>query len=250
MADRGRLEQLLVNLVVNARDAMPDGGTVRVTTALVSGTVQLEIADTGSGMSREVLARAFEPFFTTKMPGRGTGLGLATAYSIVTDLGGDIELDSTAGRGTRVLVTLPATDGDPRLELAPRATGGAGERLLLVEDEDDLRSALAEMLRGAGYEVVATADSEAAIAASEHLDFDLLVTDIIMPGMSGRQLADRLWVRRPTLRVLFMSGYANHALDDVAQLGKATDFVAKPVGGNELLSRIRASLDAPAPSLQ
>jgi CheY-like chemotaxis protein len=236
-----------VNLVVNASDAMPDGGLISVRTSLTDAArVQLEIADTGTGMSPEVIAHAFEPFFTTKTQGRGTGLGLATVYGIVTDLEGTIELDSTIGKGTRVLVSLPTTDGRPRREHAQQMIGGTGERLLLAEDEDDLRSALEEMLDGAGYAVVATPSGEDAIDAWQRGDFDLLITDVIMPGMSGRQLADRLWEDRPTLRVLFMSGYSNHALDDVDDLGRATDFVAKPVERNELLSRIRTCLDRPS----
>ncbi|MCU1430556.1 MAG: sensor hybrid histidine kinase [Actinomycetia bacterium] len=250
MADHGRLEQILVNLVVNARDAMPDGGRVNIRTSLTAESmIQLEIADTGNGMAPEVIARAFEPFFTTKTQGRGTGLGLATVYGVVTDLGGTIELDSTVGRGTRVLVALPTTDHRPRQERAQPVIGGTGERLLLAEDEDDLRGALAEMLRGAGYAVVAAPTGEGAIEAFQHGDFDLLITDVIMPGMSGRQLADRLWEDRPSLRVLFMSGYSNHALDGIEDLGRATDFVPKPVQRDELLSRIRTSLDKPEPSI-
>jgi PAS domain S-box-containing protein len=250
LADQGRLEQLLVNLVVNARDAMPDGGRVEIRTSLILGSrVQLEVADTGTGMTPEVIERAFEPFFTTKTQGRGTGLGLATVYGIVTDLGGTIELDSTIGRGTRVLVTLPTTDDRPRQERAQRPVGGTGERLLLAEDEDDLRGALAEMLRGAGYAVVAAPTGNDAIEACQHGDFDLLITDVIMPGMSGRQLADRLWEDRPTLRVLFMSGYSNHALDGIEDLDRATDFVAKPVQRDELLSHIRTFLDRPTTSI-
>jgi two-component system cell cycle sensor histidine kinase/response regulator CckA len=254
MADTGRLDQVLLNLMVNARDAMPDGGRVTIRTfpdsAAVAGvttasSVQLEVTDTGTGMPPEVIARAFEPFFTTKTKGRGTGLGLATVYGIVTDLGGTVELDSTVGQGTRVLVSLPRTAGRPRQEHAEPVIGGTGERLLLAEDEEDLRSALAEMLRSAGYAVVAVASGEGALDAWQHGTFDLLITDVIMPGITGRQLADRLWEERPSLRVLFMSGYSNHALDGIEDLGKATEFVAKPVQRNELLSRIRASLDEP-----
>jgi CheY-like chemotaxis protein len=244
-ADRGRFEQLVVNLVVNARDALPDGGRVRITTSLDDDTdcVRLEVADNGTGMSPEVCARAFDPFFTTKGAGRGTGLGLATVQSIVTDLGGTIAIDSTLGVGTRVIVCLPTADGAPPLAASAPTFGGHGERVLLAEDHNDVRTSLAETLRRAGYEVVAVSSGEAAFDAWDATEFDLLITDIVMRGISGRRLAERLRAASPGLPVIYLSGYTHHLVDATEDAQGTAVTIAKPVARAQLLRHVRALLD-------
>ncbi len=244
-ADRGRFDQLVVNLVVNARDALPDGGRVRIATSLVDDTdrVRVEIADNGTGMSAEVRGRAFDPFFTTKGAGRGTGLGLATVYSIVTDLGGTIAIDSTLGVGTRVIVCLPIADSAPHSAPITTARRGHGERVLLAEDHDDVRTSFAAMLRRSGYTVVAVSSGEAALDASGATEFDLLITDIVIPGMSGRRLAERLRTVSPGLPVMYLSGHARHLVDATEDEHGRAVTIAKPVARVQLLRHVRALLD-------
>ncbi len=232
-ADPGQMEQVLVNLMVNARDAMPTGGKLTIATrnvelersstpvdaeVHVGPSVLLAVTDTGCGMDEATKARIFEPFFTTKEVGKGTGLGLATVYGIVKQSGGSIEVDSTPGQGTTFKIYLPR----PAREVAP-ANGASSERqiiprgngtVLLVEDEEAIRSLASLALRSAGYSVVEARDGEEALAVSEgHRGLiDLLVTDVVMPKLNGRQLADRLASTRPTLRVLYMSGYTDDAV--------------------------------------
>ncbi|MBI2837451.1 MAG: response regulator [Acidobacteria bacterium] len=210
-ADRGQVEQVLVNLVLNASDAMPHGGELVVRTGVgeTSGEVWFEVQDSGTGMSEEVRARIFEPFFTTKPAGKGTGLGLAVVHGIVTRLGGRVDVTSEAGRGSRVRVILPSRVGSALAEQpsvpAPEESGdGRGERILLVEDEDGVREGVREMLQLLGYSVTAVGSGEEAQNLLERERFDVLITDLVLPGIHGAELA-RTWSR---MKVIVMSGYA------------------------------------------
>ena len=250
-ADRSQLEQLVMSLVMNSREAMPEGGTLRIEAANTvmretdspsARAVKLTVTDSGRGMPREVAAHAFEPFFTTKaVSGHGVGLGLATVYGIVTKARGQIELDSEPGRGTTVTVILPAvrraSDDDP----SPSAPRGRGETVLVVEDADAVRVLTGRILYSAGYQVISV---ESGATALERLDAcDVLVTDVVMPGMSGVELVVQARERRPELPVIFVSGYTGDATiagsDD-----PMTAFLAKPFDGDDLLRAVRSTLDA------
>ncbi len=229
-ADRGQLEQLLLNLVVNAGDAMPRGGTLLISTTneeydddsasqhgdLAAGRyVQITVTDSGEGMSKEVLARAFEPFFTTKGQGKGTGLGLATAYGVVQQAGGRITIYSEVGKGTTVRVLLPARDAvtaraGPKFLIPADETATSGQTILVVEDEEAVRTAAQRILEAHGYQVlqVGRPDHALELMSTWTKPLDLLLTDMVMPGMSGRELAARLQALRPTLQVIYMSGYS------------------------------------------
>ncbi len=250
-ADRSQLEQVLMSLALNSREAMPDGGQLTITAENAvmrdaespsSRAVRLTVTDTGRGMAREVTAHAFEPFFTTKaVSGHGVGLGLATVYGIVTNARGRIELESEPGVGTTVTVLLPAvrraSDDDP----SPSAPRGRGETVLVVEDADAVRVLTGRILYAAGYQVVSV---ESGAVALERLEAaDVLVTDVVMPGMSGVELAVTARERRPGLPVVFVSGYTG----DTSIAGSddpATAFLAKPFDGDELLRAVRSTLDA------
>ncbi len=264
VADPGQVSQVVLNLAVNARDAMPRGGRLTVRTVsrpLPAGVTAdggairagryavLEVADTGVGMPDEVKARAFEPFFTTKGIGEGTGLGLAMVYGIVTQSGGHVVLDSAVGRGTTFRVCFPAVEsagpasGERQLPVAPaRGT----ERVLLVEDDDRVRALAAHVLRAAGYDVVEAATGERALAEVEAREpaVDVLVTDVVMPGMGGRELADRLSAARPGLRVLFTSGYTDDAVVRNGVEQDAVQFLQKPYTPAVLVAKMREVLDA------
>jgi len=257
LIDPGRLEQILVNLAVNARDAMPNGGVLRIDTSnmdldqeylatrpeLSPGRyVRLRVSDTGVGMPPEVLERAFDPFFTTKPPGQGTGLGLATVYGIVQQAGGHSQIYSEQGVGTTFTVLLPATEQPTNAARAPArpASDTASGTILLVEDEDALRAVACRLLERAGYEViVAPSSAEALVAAADHPHpIDLLLTDVIMPTMPGPQLAERMRRQRPGLRVLFMSGFAQPILDSSKTLDEGVDLIEKPFSAETLLARV------------
>ena len=250
-ADRSQLEQVLMSLSLNSREAMPDGGvlTIKAENAVMrdsdgpsSRAVRLTVTDTGRGMAREVTAHAFEPFFTTKaVSGHGVGLGLATIYGIVTNARGRIELESEPGVGTTVTVLLPAVrragDSDP----SPRAPRGRGETVLVVEDADAVRVLTGRILYAAGYQVVSV---ESGAVALERLDVaDVIVTDVVMPGMSGVELAVAARERRPGLPVVFVSGYTGDA-SITGSDDPRTAFLAKPFDGDELLRAVRSTLDA------
>jgi len=222
--DRSKLEQVLMNALVNSRAAMPSGGQLTIATGIATSiagddgaadtpAVYLTITDTGCGMSAEVAARAFEPFYTTKGRGQGTGLGLATAYGAVTEAGGTISLDSRVGYGTTLRVCLPASEAavSPVTAVPAVRASGSGERILVVEDERAVRDIVCRILAKAGYQVHSAADPQQALkmCLEDSLIVDALLTDIIMPGMSGTQLAAELRNHRPDLPVLFMSGYTN-----------------------------------------
>jgi PAS domain S-box-containing protein len=262
-ADPGQLEQVLMNLVVNARDAMPAGGRLTIETANVdpdqpysaeqasvrSGPqVMLAVSDTGSGMDAETRRRIFEPFFTTKRPGQGTGLGLATVYGIVKQSGGHIEVYSELGQGTSFKIYLPRVDQEAEAITAVTKTPPArgAETVLLVEDEDALRELARQVLEGHGYTVLEARSGVAALELAEtHAGpIHLLVTDVVMPQMPGRELAEQLAVRLPALRVLFMSGYAEQAVLRHGVLGEGTAFIQKPFGPDSFLTKVREVLDA------
>jgi two-component system, cell cycle sensor histidine kinase and response regulator CckA len=263
--DPGLIEQIIMNLAVNSRDAMPEGGALLLETAnlevgggfeLGSTTVQpgpyvlLSVTDNGSGMTEEVLRHAFEPFFTTKEPGKGTGLGLATAYGAVKQSGGYIEVASAPGRGTTVRIFFPRA-GEAAEPLGTgegqRSPGrGRGETVLLVEDEPQVRTLVLRLLTAAGYRVIPAADgAEALDLVADAGPIDLLMTDVIMPGMNGRELATVLRSGHPGLRVLFSSGYTKEVITRDGLLEEGISFLAKPYSTQELLRRVRDVLDEP-----
>jgi PAS domain S-box-containing protein len=266
-ADRGQIEQVLLNLSVNARDAMPNGGTLvmRASNLTLETTlatrfmdvhpgdyVLLEVQDTGAGMDEGTLPRIFEPFFTTKPQGKGTGLGLASVYGIVRQSGGAITADSTPGHGTVFRVYLPRVAADPPAqEVPPLPRSEAGtETILLVEDEPALMCVGQRILQAVGYTVLAASDAEDALrqAGGWTGTIDLLLTDVIMPGDTGPVLARRLLRQRPGLRVLYMSGYAGDELGEHGVLEPGVALLQKPFTARELAARVRDALgDLPAP---
>ena len=257
-AGGGQLEQVLVNLAVNGRDAMPDGGRLTIRTRntelappdLPRGRwVLLTVEDTGTGMVPSVAAQAFDPFFTTKPKGQGTGLGLASVYAIVTQAGGDVSIESRVGKGTKVSVWLPAAEGVPSaLDVA--AGGGSpcgrGETILVVEDEAQVRALTSRILADHGYEVLQAPNGEVALekCASVHEHIDLLVTDVVMPAMSGAELAERLLQTRPDMKVLYMSGYTSDVVLRHGPRDRDAAVLEKPFSAEGLLSRVRESLEA------
>jgi two-component system, cell cycle sensor histidine kinase and response regulator CckA len=262
LADPGQIEQVLVNLAVNARDAMPTGGVLTVATAnteldheqaglrpgLKTGPhVRLRVSDIGAGMPREVLERAFEPFFTTKPKGEGSGLGLATIYGIITQAEGHTEIESAPGRGTTFTALLPVTDRMP----APAVTAAAlppargGETILVVEDEDAMREVTRRILARNGYEVLTAARGADALTLAAATDrcIHLLITDVIMPQMLGNDVADRLRATRPGIHTLFMSGYAHSVLTSAHTLEPGVTLIEKPFTESALLAKVRQVLD-------
>jgi PAS domain S-box-containing protein len=260
--DPGQFEQVIVNLAVNARDAMPDGGRLMISTRrrvvhLTSDAngqgaetecVELLVEDTGSGMRDEVCSRIFEPFFTTKAAGEGIGLGLATSYGIVRQAGGSISVTSKVGQGTTFTILLPIVAGSAReadeYESNVEDAGG-GETILVVEDEESVRRLVVEVLRRQGYEVMQAEDGVQALdVLGGNADvLDLVVTDIVMPKMGGPEVASRVREMRPDIKVLFMSGYSADAdrLEALAVAGTA--FLAKPFTPTQLAAKVRALCD-------
>jgi PAS domain S-box-containing protein len=253
-ADRSKMEQVLLNVIMNARAAMPDGGVLTIETVNAGAAVVLSVADQGHGMEPEVVQRAFEPFFTTRPRGQGTGLGLATAYGAVTDAGGTIELESEPGAGTTVRIRLPATEepgeAAPDAGGAPAADSGAGASVLLVEDEDAVRKVMLRQLNRAGYRIREAASPLEALrvfTADPHV-FDVLLTDVVMPGMSGTQLASRLRELRPDLPVLFMSGYTTGPAPGGHELPSDCSLLHKPFDRSTLLTALRRTLESADPA--
>ncbi|MDX6504414.1 MAG: two-component system, cell cycle sensor histidine kinase and response regulator CckA, partial [Gaiellaceae bacterium] len=273
-ADPGQLEQVLVNLAVNARDAMPSGGELTIRSANLSVVeplrgeggelepgeyVTLSVRDTGSGIDAATREHLFEPFFTTKEQGKGTGLGLATVFGIVKQSGGDILVETAPGAGAEFTIVLPRVDA-PLAVAAPDASGNGkangngnghargAETVLLVEDEQVVRKLVRDVLERSGYAVLEAHDGASALKlCSGHAGhIDLLLTDIVMPQMSGRQLAEELTGQRPGLRVLYTSGYADGEMGDGTQLSGDTSFVGKPFTADELTRKVRELLDQPA----
>ena len=262
-ADPGQLDQVLVNLAVNARDAMPRGGTLTIETCLLDVDhdyaagrphlrtgryLRLRVSDTGTGMPPEVIERAFEPFYTTKPAGKGTGLGLATVYGIITAAAGDLHIYSEPGLGTTFTILLPTTDAQPAEVDEPAGPPPAGYRrgtVLAVEDEPALRDVLRRVLAGAGHEVLIAADGPAALAlATEHPGrIDVLLTDVVMPHMLGKDLARKFLLISPGAGVLFMSGYARPALASQGTLDPDVALVEKPFSKTQLLAAVQQCLD-------
>ncbi len=262
-ADAGQLEQVMLNLCANARDAMPHGGTLRIETARATtesvvahgleadtSWMMIAVTDTGEGMPEDVRLRVFEPFFTTKDRGKGTGLGLALAYAMVDQSGGTIRVESTVGQGTTFRLFFPVAEGlvpQEAPEFAADVQSDGTETILLAEDEESVRAVAAAALERHGYRVLVAPDGEAALSLAQSFPhtIDLLLTDAIMPRMNGRELAEHLRALRPTIRVLFASGYT----DDVSLLqGIRTDelsFLQKPFTAVDLVRRVRSVLDEP-----
>jgi CheY-like chemotaxis protein len=263
LIDPGQLEQVVINLAVNARDAMPQGGRFTVETLdvvldeqfcrLHSGIrtghhVLLRLTDTGSGMTPEVRSRIFEPFFTTKGPGRGTGLGLATVFGIVKQSEGIIDVQSEIGAGTRFEIYLPAASipeasGPALAGIAPR---GGHETILLVEDETGVRRIARLALENMGYRVIEASTGAAAIAiADTHAGvINLLITDVVMPMMSGREVAEAVQARRPGIKILFMSGYIDDAVVRHGIVASMDAFLQKPFSPLTLTTKVRSVLES------
>jgi len=263
MADPTQLEQVLVNLAINARDAMPRGGklTVRISNTVVDSEfasrhadlkaglyVLITVSDTGAGMNDEVLEHIFEPFFTTKPEGKGTGLGLAMAYGVVRQTGGHILVDSKLDAGTRFRMFLPAVDQRPsgvfaKYEKSPAA--GKGETVLVVEDDEHVRAMCARFMRRAGYRALEAASGDDAFFTLDAFEgeVDLLITDVVLPGMSGKVVAQRLRERFPRLAVLYMSGHPREVALEYGVLSEDARFLQKPFTVDDLLRRVRAALE-------
>ena len=245
-ADRSKMEQVLLNLVMNARAAMPDGGELTITTENGEAAVVLSVTDQGHGMEPEVAQRAFEPFFTTRPKGQGTGLGLATAYGAVTDAGGSIGIDSAPGAGTTVRIRLPAAAAadEPEAPARDEPPAGRNESVLLVEDEDAVRRMMLRQLDRSGYRVCEVGDPQDALRvfAAEPHRFDILLTDVVMPGMSGTQLASRVRELRPDLPVLFMSGYTTGPAPGGHELPADGSLLHKPFDRATLLTALHRAL--------
>ncbi len=262
LVDPSQIDQILVNLAVNARDAMPEGGTLTIRTSGVEigdpadlvesdlalgAYVQMEVADSGAGMDEPVLQRLFEPFFTTKPDGKGSGLGLATVYGIVRQNDGQITVESTPGKGTVFRVLLPVHVGeDPRESSVPgEGERGGGETVLLVEDDETVRQLAFRILVMLGYEVLVASDGAAALEISESFggSIDLLLTDVVMPGINGLELARRIGASRPEMTLLLMTGYSTEVLDDRG-IQPDKPVIRKPFSIQDLGQRVRDVLDA------
>ena len=262
--DRTQLETALVNLCINARDAMPAGGRLAIETrnvtldadhvarhpdAAAGDHVMLSVADTGSGMTPEVAARVFEPFFTTKETGKGTGLGLSMVYGFIKQSRGHVTVDSVLSHGTTFRLYLPRGKEGPADAAAPPQAEIAGgrERILVVEDEPQVRANVVQQLASLGYAVSEAVDGAAGLAAVEAASpaFDLLLTDVVMPGrLNGKALADEVRRRWPAMRIVFMSGYSDNALADDGQLAAGVLLLAKPFRKADLAGIVRQALDA------
>jgi PAS domain S-box-containing protein len=246
--DRGQIEQVLVNLVVNATDAMPDGGVLVICTGGNPSEVWVEVTDTGVGVPAELHERIFEPFFTTKAPERGTGIGLAVVHGIITQHNGYVELTSAVGTGSTFRVVLPRVATAAPTAPAPLSEAGApirtgGGRVLVVEDEDGARLALEEILRVLGFDVAVAASGEEGERLAAAAGFDVLLTDFVLPGIDGGELARRLVARSPSLQVIVMSGHAENERMRSGIMSGAVRFLQKPFDMDTLARALRAALD-------
>jgi CheY-like chemotaxis protein len=261
-ADPGQLEQVILNLVVNARDAMPEGGRLTIETANVriveessralpdcppGDYVLLAVSDSGCGIDEQVKAHIFEPFFTTKGVGKGTGLGLSTLYGIVRQGGGHVRVESDPGAGARFLIYFPRVEGLPAQGAIPqRRTRSRGtETILLVEDEAAVRRMVMEILLRLGYTILEAPDARSAqkVFAEYERPIHLLLTDVVMPQLSGRELALRLTALRPDLKVMFMTGYADESMEQEGLLEPGAVLLKKPFTPDMLAAKIREALD-------
>ncbi len=262
-ADPVQLEAAILNLAVNARDALSEGGKLTITTSnavldedycrhheeLVAGQyVQIAVSDTGTGMSKDILERVFEPFFTTKVAGQGTGLGLSQVYGFVKQSSGHIQIESEPGEGTTVKIYLPRLLGEIGDDQTPESEVAAdvAQTILLVEDDHDVRAYVVEILRELHYRVLEAHDADSALGIVDRNDVqvDLLLTDVVLPGMNGRQLAEALNMRQPGIRVLFMSGYSRDAIVHEGRLDPGVELMQKPLTQDVLEEKIRAILDS------
>ncbi len=259
-ADPGQLEQVVMNLVVNARDAMPDGGKLTIATTNVDldddyvrehlgvepgRYVMLSVSDTGIGMDKATQARLFEPFFTTKGPGRGTGLGLSTVFGIIKQSRGSIWVYSEPGQGSTFKIYLPRVDAAAERPLMAALSTGGHETILLVEDEPQVRAVVQRALERGGYGVLVAQDANDALRLSAAVSsIDLLLTDVVMPQMNGRELAERVRATRPGIRVLFTSGYTDDAILRHGVLDQGVPFLQKPITPAALMRSVRETLDA------
>jgi CheY-like chemotaxis protein len=263
-ADPGQIEQVVMNLAVNARDAMPGGGKLTIETSNVVLSeefsqrhhpvtpgvyVMLAISDTGEGMDEKTASKIFEPFFTTKEQGKGTGLGLSTVYGIVKQSGGFIWVYSEIGKGSTFRVYFPRTEvsGDVRDKTVPPVEDLRGEKtILLVEDDESIRRLAAGILGLYGYTVVPAGDGEEALrlAGAHEGEISLLLTDVVMPRMGGRELYDRIRQQRPEIKVLYMSGYTDNAIVHQGVLDQGTAFLQKPYSPTSLAKKVREVLEA------
>jgi two-component system cell cycle sensor histidine kinase/response regulator CckA len=252
--DPGQIEQVVMNLAVNARDAMPEGGDLTIRSGRIGGQVMLSVRDNGCGMDAATQARAFEPFFTTKEAGKGTGLGLSTVFGIVQQSGGTIAISSQPGAGATFTILLPPVDPAIAVPVATppsiesEDTRG-NETILLVEDEAEVRTVATRILRRSGYTVLeASGAGDALLQWELHgKDVDLLLTDIVMPKMTGRQLSDRLHALRPEMPVLYMSGYTDDAMLRQRALGSELAFLPKPFSPEALTRKVREVLARKTP---
>jgi len=262
--DQNQLEASLLNLAVNARDAMPEGGKLTIETSnafldqdycranpevLPGQYVLISVTDNGTGMTKEVAEHAFEPFFTTKIVGQGTGLGLSQVYGFVKQSGGHVKIYSERGEGTTVKIYLPRLTAAITPDEAAVAGGGgegSGEAILVVEDDNDVRAYIVEVLRSLNYHVLEAQDAESALGVFERNseDVDLLLTDVVLPGVNGRELARRLRMRRPHMKVLFMTGYSRNAIIHQGRLDPDVELIQKPITQADLAGRIRDLLEA------
>jgi CheY-like chemotaxis protein len=264
LADDGQLEQVLMNLVTNARDAMPSGGLITIRTGLeelgpesvrslgcgAAGTVvRISVLDTGIGMDEKTREKIFEPFFTTKDPGKGTGLGLAIVYGIIQQQNGSITVSSNPGEGTEVVIYFPLVKGaggkmEPTSS-CPMKTGT--ETILIAEDDDDLRRLNRELFEECGYRVIEAANGQEALELYKENQgtIDLLLFDVVMPKMNGREAFEEIRTLRPDMRVLFTSGYTSDILSSSHGIGTEFDCIAKPQPPEELMAKVRDILDRP-----
>ena len=264
-ADAGQIEQVIMNLALNSRDAMPKGGklTLETANAILDDTytrqhqpvepgryVMLAVSDTGSGMSPETLTRIFEPFYTTKEVGKGTGLGLSMVYGIVKQSGGYVWVYSEPNQGTTFKIYLPRVDQPVEgmaADKQPVTVMRGTETILLVEDDPQLRQLSSSVLAHCGYNVLvaSTPEEGLAICKANHNDIRLLVTDVVMPRMNGRQLAERVSMMRPKIRVLYISGYTDNAIVHYGVLDTGLWFLPKPFTLSSLVAKVREVLDSP-----
>jgi CheY-like chemotaxis protein len=264
-ADTSELEATLLNLALNARDAMPDGGKMTIETSnayldddycRLNGDMKpgqyvlIAVSDNGVGMPASTLERVFEPFFTTKETGKGTGLGLSQVYGFIRQSGGHVKIYSEIGQGTSIKLYLPRYHGEETVVVEEEAPAGAdqgrGETILVVEDDEGVRQYASEILRDLNYQVIEAKDSTSALRLLEaDKTFDLLLTDVVLPGKNGRELADEVLRRRPGVKVIFMTGYSRNAIVHQGRLDRGAELISKPLIEGVVARKIRQVLDAP-----